>query len=74
MITRTALLTGGVVLAIPVWALVVVGTKARHALKPGDPAPDFALPDQNGNLVRLSYFRGKRGVVLAFYVRAFTPT
>lgn len=43
-------------------------------LKVGDPAPDFDLPDQNGGSVRLSDFRGKRNVVLAFYVRAFTPT
>lgn len=41
-------------------------------LKVGDPAPDFKLPDQNGNLVRLSDFAGKQNVVLAFYVLAFT--
>ncbi|MFM7423979.1 MAG: thioredoxin-dependent thiol peroxidase [Elainella sp.] len=42
------------------------------ALKPGDPAPDFSLPDANGNLVRLADFRGKR-VVLYFYPRDNTP-
>lgn len=36
-------------------------------LKPGDPAPDFELPDQNGTPVRLSQFRGKTAVVLYFY-------
>ena len=41
-------------------------------LKPGDPAPDFALTDTNGQTVRLSDFRGKKNVVLAFYVLAFT--
>ena len=46
---------------------------AKAALKVGDTAPDFALPDQRGNTVRLSDFRGKRTVVLAFYVRAGTP-
>lgn len=30
------------------------------------PAPDFELPDFNGNTVRLSDFRGKWNVVLAF--------
>jgi hypothetical protein len=39
----------------------------------GQPAPDFTLDDQNGHPVRLSDFRGKKGVVLAFYIRAFTP-
>jgi peroxiredoxin len=38
----------------------------------GDKVPDFALPDQNGKVVKLSDFTGKKGVVLAFYVLAFT--
>lgn len=42
------------------------------ALKPGDLAPDFSLPDADGNLVKLSDFRGKR-VVLYFYPRDNTP-
>ena len=33
----------------------------------GDPAPDFALPDQAGAEVRLSTYRGNRVVVLYFY-------
>lgn len=41
-------------------------------LKVGDLAPDFALTDTEGQTVRLSDFRGKRNVVLAFYVLAFT--
>jgi len=41
-------------------------------LKVGDTAPDFTLPDQNGKPVKLSDFRGKQNVVLAFYVLAFT--
>jgi len=32
----------------------------------GDLAPDFALPDENGQTVKLSDFRGKR-VILYFY-------
>ena len=41
-------------------------------LKVGDPAPDFTLPDTKGQPVKLSDFRGKKNVVLAFYVLAFT--
>ncbi|NHN48631.1 thioredoxin-dependent thiol peroxidase [Halostella sp. JP-L12] len=40
-------------------------------LDEGEPAPEFELPDQNGDLVSLSDFRGRR-VVLYFYPRANT--
>lgn len=48
-------------------------SKASDPLKLGDRAPDFALPDQTGGTVKLSDFHGKRSVVLAFYIKAFTP-
>ena len=38
----------------------------------GEQAPDFELPDQDGNVVRLSDLRGRR-VVLYFYPKADTP-
>jgi peroxiredoxin len=41
-------------------------------LEVGRPAPDFALKDQHGQLVRLSDFRGERNVVLVFYPFAFS--
>jgi len=41
-------------------------------LKVGDQAPDFTLNDTEGQPVKLSDFRGKKNVVLAFYVLAFT--
>ena len=41
-------------------------------LKVGDMAPDFTLTDTAGNPVKLSDFRSKKNVVLAFYVLAFT--
>lgn len=41
-------------------------------LQTGDIAPDFSLPDANGNVVRLADLRGKR-VVLYFYPRDNTP-
>jgi cytochrome oxidase Cu insertion factor (SCO1/SenC/PrrC family) len=41
-------------------------------LKVGDVAPDFTLPDTKGQPVHLADFRGKKNVILAFYVLAFT--
>jgi peroxiredoxin Q/BCP len=40
--------------------------------EPGDTAPDFELPDQHGEPVRLSSLRGQT-VVLFFYPKADTP-
>jgi len=37
-----------------------------------DKAPEFTLPDQNGELVSLKDFRGKT-VVLFFFPKADTP-
>src|SRR5258706_12227579 len=41
-------------------------------IEPGEQAPDFTLPDQNGEQVSLSALRGKT-VVLYFYPKADTP-
>jgi thioredoxin-dependent peroxiredoxin len=41
-------------------------------LAPGDPAPEFTLPDADGNPVALSSFRGQR-VIVYFYPAAMTP-
>ena len=42
------------------------------ALEIGKKAPDFTLPDQDGNPVKLSSFKGQR-VVVFFYPKANTP-
>jgi cytochrome oxidase Cu insertion factor (SCO1/SenC/PrrC family) len=63
-------------LLITLSSLVIFGQAApappEMKLKVGDMAPDFTLPDSDGNPVKLSDFRGKKSVVLAFYVLAFT--
>ena len=41
-------------------------------IQAGEPAPDFALPDQDGNEVNLESLRGKR-FVLVFYPSDFSP-
>ncbi len=45
---------------------------AHTQLKVGDIAPDFTLLSNKGEPVKLSDFRGKKNVILAFYVLAFT--
>jgi len=47
-------------------------TAPKTHLRAGQPAPDFTLTDTEGREVKLSDFKGKRSVVLAFYVLAFT--
>ncbi len=42
------------------------------SLKVGDMAPDFEVPATTGGKVKLSDFRGKSNVVLAFFPAAFT--
>lgn len=39
----------------------------------GQVAPNFALQSHQKQIVRLSDFRGKRNVVLAFFPLAWTP-
>jgi peroxiredoxin len=42
-------------------------------IEPGAEAPDFSLPDQDGEAVSLGDFAGRR-LVLAFYPLDFSPT
>ena len=59
-------------------ALLAVGLYAQGQqppkthLKEGDVAPDFTLNATTGGKVKLSDFRGKSNVVLAFFPAAFT--
>jgi len=46
--------------------------EAPAALAPGAPAPPFALQGSDGRTHRLSDYRGKQAVVLAWFAKAFT--
>jgi peroxiredoxin len=50
----------------------ILGAAQNPKLKVGDTAPDFALASTTGKDIRLSDFRGKNDVVLAFVIKAFT--
>ena len=41
------------------------------ALRVGDKAPDFTLPSTTGEKISIGQFRGKKPVVLFFYIFAF---
>lgn len=59
-------------------ALLAAGTLAAQQapapmnVKVGDMAPDFTLPATTTKEIKLSDFRGKKPVVLAFFPAAFT--
>ena len=46
---------------------------AMNRIQIGDAAPEFSLPAQNGDTVRLGDYRGKQVVVLYFYPRDESP-
>ena len=45
---------------------------AADELKVGDKAPDFTLKGSDGKTYKLEDFKGKKGVVLAWFPKAFT--
>lgn len=53
-------------------ALAQQGPPVKTHLKVGNPAPDFTLRATDGKTYKLSDFKGKKNVVLAIYVLAFT--
>lgn len=57
----------------PLWAQNVTPPKTH--LKVGDQAPDFTITGRNntsGKEIKLSDYRGKKNVILAFFPAAFT--
>jgi len=60
---------------LAVLSVVALGQQqapAKTHLKVGDKAPDFTLRATDGKSYKLSDFQGKKNVVLAIYVLAFT--
>lgn len=53
--------------------LLLAGAAASAEPKVGDPAPPFELLGSDGETYTLSQFVGERGVVLAWFPKAFTP-
>jgi peroxiredoxin len=47
------------------------GSDSRSELKVGDQAPDFSLQASDGKTYKLSDFKGKQAVVLAWFPKAF---
>jgi thioredoxin-dependent peroxiredoxin len=69
----TRLLICAVLLAVlNVVALAQQKPPVKTHLKVGDTAPDFTLRATDGQTYKLSDFKGKKNVVLAIYVLAFT--
>ena len=67
------LLFSVVLLAVlSVVALAQQKPPVKTHLKVGDAAPDFSLRATDGKAYKLSDFKGKKNVVLAIYVLAFT--
>ena len=50
----------------------VFSTTARAEVKVGDPAPDFELKGSDGKTYKLSDFKDKQAVVVAWFPKAFT--
>ena len=63
--------------AFAVWltllSLLVAAPVLAAGLVVGDPAPAFALPGIDGRVHSLADSVGHRGVVLAWFPKAFTP-
>jgi peroxiredoxin Q/BCP len=54
---------------IPLLAMIL----GSAALKVGDKAPPFSLPDTDGKPVSLATLLARGPVILAFFPKAFTP-
>jgi len=61
-LTRSWLLLGVLL------AGMLVGASAATALEVGEKAPDFTLPGTTGEKISLSQFRGRKAVLIEFYV------
>lgn len=69
---RIAVVAAALLVAVAAFAQEKEKTMTAKPVEVGAEAPDFRLNDHQGNGVRLSSFRGKSWVVLAFYPKALT--
>ena len=69
---KQSLLSLALLFVLGVVAVAQQPTPPKTHLKVGDPAPDFTLRATDGKTYKLSDFKGKKNVVLAIYVLAFT--
>jgi thioredoxin-dependent peroxiredoxin len=58
--------------ALCCFGLALAAPSFAAELKVGDPAPDFSLAATDGKTYKLSDFKGKQAVVIAWFPRAFT--
>jgi len=59
-------------LAASAWSVLFAANLSAADLMPGDPAPDFSLVGSDGKTYKLSDFKGKSAVVVAWFPKAFT--
>ena len=72
MMYKRSLLSLVLLAVLSIVALAQQQPPPKTNLKVGDPAPDFTLRATDGKTYKLSDFKGKKNVVLAIYVLAFT--
>ena len=61
-LTRRWLLLGVLLVSM------LIGAGAATAVEVGETAPDFTLPGTTGEKISLSQFRGRKAVLIEFYV------
>lgn len=69
---RKIMVSVGLLLLFATAALSQQSPPPKTSLKVGDKAPEFSLRATDGKTYKLSDFTGKKNVVLAIYVLAFT--
>lgn len=58
-------------MSVGAWMLAIAAV-AMPAVTVGDAAPTFSLPGSDGRVYRLTDYKGKQAVVVAWFAKAFT--